>query len=176
MYTFHTNTGCCDICAAIDGKHFKIKDMQIGENAAPMHPHCRCSCSAYEDSEEYEQWLDFLANGGTTEEYNKLKQVEKIGKSAIIISTKQFGKKLGKHAAEFGLNPNNEKDREQFLQIIDDVVINKDEVRHGEWRGQPETVTFYIKGEDVVIVSNENKYITTLKGGVNNERVKNARK
>jgi SPP1 gp7 family putative phage head morphogenesis protein len=73
MYTFHTNTGCCDICAALNGKHFKIKDMQIGENAAPLHPHCRCSCSAYEDSAEYEEWLDFLANGGTTEEYNKLK-------------------------------------------------------------------------------------------------------
>lgn len=73
MYTFHTNTGCCDICAELDGKHFKVKDMMPGTNAAPMHPHCRCSTSAYEDSEEYERWLDFLANGGTTEEYNKLK-------------------------------------------------------------------------------------------------------
>lgn len=73
MYTFHTNTGCCDVCAAINGKHYKVKDMQIGENAPPMHPHCRCSTSAYEDSAEYNEWLDFLANGGTTEEYNKLK-------------------------------------------------------------------------------------------------------
>lgn len=73
MYTFHTNTGCCPVCARLDGKHIKIEDMMPGKNAPPMHPHCRCSVSAYEDSEEYEQWLDFLANGGTTEEYNKLK-------------------------------------------------------------------------------------------------------
>ena len=65
---------CCDICKALDGKHFKIKDMMPGENAPPMHPNCHCSTSAYEDSKEYEDWLDFLDKGGTTEEYNKLKK------------------------------------------------------------------------------------------------------
>ena len=38
-----------------------------------MHPNCRCSTAAYEDSKEYEAWLDFIANGGTTEEWNALK-------------------------------------------------------------------------------------------------------
>lgn len=42
-----------------------------GENASPLHPNCRCSCSAYEDSEDYEAWLDFLSKGGTTEEWKK---------------------------------------------------------------------------------------------------------
>lgn len=28
----------CDICKALDGKHFKVKDMMVGENAPPMHP------------------------------------------------------------------------------------------------------------------------------------------
>lgn len=69
MYTFHTNGGCCDICAALNGKHFKVIKMMPGENAPPMHPHCRCSTSAYEDSKEYEAWLDHLANGGTTETF-----------------------------------------------------------------------------------------------------------
>lgn len=68
-YTFHANSNCCDACQALNGKHFKIKDMMPGENAAPLHPGCRCSCSAYEDSDEYEAWLDFLANGGTTEQW-----------------------------------------------------------------------------------------------------------
>jgi hypothetical protein len=44
--------------------------MMPGENAPPMHPHCRCSTAAYEDSAEYEAWLDYLANGGTTAEWN----------------------------------------------------------------------------------------------------------
>lgn len=46
------------------------------ENAPPMHPHCRCSTSAYEDSEEYEAWLDFLDKGGTTVEWNKFGKAE----------------------------------------------------------------------------------------------------
>lgn len=69
-YTFHANSGCCDDCQKLDGKHFKVKDMMPGENAAPMHPHCRCSCSCYEDSDEYEAWIDHLSKGGTTEEWN----------------------------------------------------------------------------------------------------------
>ncbi len=73
-YTFHTNSGCCAICAELDGKHFKVEDMKPGKNAPPMHPNCRCSTSAYEDSSDYEEWLDFLANGGTTAEYNRRKR------------------------------------------------------------------------------------------------------
>lgn len=69
-YTFHANSNCCGACQDLNGKHFKIKDMMPGENAAPLHPGCRCSCSAYEDSDEYEAWLDYLSNGGTTEEWN----------------------------------------------------------------------------------------------------------
>ena len=73
--------------------------MLPGENAAPMHPHCRCSTAAYEDSATYEAWLDYLDKGGTTEEWNesgkavwksknrhkkKLDVFEKSGKSATI--------------------------------------------------------------------------------------------
>lgn len=99
LYTFIANADCCPICARLDGKHFKVKDMLPGENAAPMHPNCRCSTAAYEDSATYEAWLDYLNNGGTTEEWNssgkaiwksknrhnkKLKYIEKSGKSDTI--------------------------------------------------------------------------------------------
>ena len=73
MYTFHTNSGCCDICAALNGKHFKIEKMMPGVNASPMHPHCRCSASAYEDTEEYNEWLDYVSKGGSTAEWNKMR-------------------------------------------------------------------------------------------------------
>lgn len=82
MYTFIANKnpskqGTCEICKGLDGKHFKVEDMMPGKNAPPMHPNCRCSTAAYEDSQDYENWLDFLDKGGTTEEYNKLKKSEK---------------------------------------------------------------------------------------------------
>ena len=76
MYTFITNTGCCDKCDTIAGKHFYVKDMIPGENAPPMHPNCRCSTAPYSDRQEFEDWLDFISNGGTSEEWEKLKNTE----------------------------------------------------------------------------------------------------
>lgn len=76
MYEFIANSSCCDICKSKDGKHFKVADMQPGENAAPMHPNCRCSVAAWEDSDDYEAWLDYLDKGGTTEEWNAMKNGE----------------------------------------------------------------------------------------------------
>lgn len=96
MYTFHVNGGCCPICEAISGKHFKVKDMMPGKNAPPMHPHCRCSTSAYENSDDYEAWLDFLDKGGTTEEWNKLK-----GKAFELKQTTKITKKV--HSSEYAV-------------------------------------------------------------------------
>lgn len=67
-YTFHANVNpskshTCDICRGLDGKHFKVADMMPGTNAPPMHPHCRCSTSAYEDSAEYDAWLEQISKG-----------------------------------------------------------------------------------------------------------------
>ena len=76
-YTFLALGDACPICKALDGKHFKVKKMMPGTNASPRHPRCRCSVDAYEDSEDYEAWLDFLDKGGTTEEWNRLKKKEK---------------------------------------------------------------------------------------------------
>lgn len=75
-YMFITNGGCCDICAGLDGKHFKVSKMMPGLNAPPMHPHCRCSVAAYEDSEEYEAWLDYLSKGGKTVDWDNRLKIE----------------------------------------------------------------------------------------------------
>lgn len=56
-YEFIVNGGCCDICEGLKGKHFKVAKMMPGENAPPMHPHCRCSTAAYSDRSEYEKQL-----------------------------------------------------------------------------------------------------------------------
>ena len=72
-YVACSKTDVCSTCKALDGKHFKVEDMMPGTNAPPMHPRCHCSVAAYEDSEDYEKWLDFLDQGGTTEEWESLK-------------------------------------------------------------------------------------------------------
>ena len=202
-YEFIVNGGCCPICQGLSGKHFKVAKMMPGENAPPMHPMCRCSTAAYSDRKEYEEWLDFLDKGGTTEEYNKQKALKvnsvstsagkKAGimqsgntvtqkKKGIKISTqffaskeKQFGTKVGKHAKDYGLDPSKAEDRQTFQNIINDIMENKDELRIGFWRGQEDDVLFYIKGDDVVITKQDNEFVTLMKGGANNVRVKNAR-
>lgn len=57
-YQFLALGNACEICRALDGKHFKVDKMMPGLNAPPMHPNCRCSTSAYMNREEFDQWLD----------------------------------------------------------------------------------------------------------------------
>lgn len=93
-----------------------------------------------------------------------------------MISNKKFGRKARKHAKEFGLDPSNEEDRNKFCAIILDIVNNPEEVVKGTWRDRPQGVTFYIKGNDVVVME-EKQFVTILEDGVNqNGRVKSARR
>ncbi len=95
----------------------------------------------------------------------------------FVITNAQLGKKLGKHIYEWGLDPQSVSDRQKFVEIINDIVINHDKpIKIGYWRGQQEDVLFFIKGNDVVVVKQNGEFVTVMKGGVSNVRVKNARK
>ena len=78
QYTFLALGNACEDCRDLDGKHFDIKEAMPGENAPPIHSNCRCSTAAYEDSDDYEAWLDFLDKGGKTDEWNRLKKKETV--------------------------------------------------------------------------------------------------
>lgn len=43
-YTYYATLGTktCDVCAALDGRTFDIKDGIEGKNKPPIHPHCMC--------------------------------------------------------------------------------------------------------------------------------------
>lgn len=41
----------CDKCGELDGKHFPLEAMEVGVNAPPMHPFCRCTTCPYFDDE-----------------------------------------------------------------------------------------------------------------------------
>lgn len=115
-YSFIVNSGCCSECAAIAKKnngHYKVKDMMPGLNAPPMHPYCRCSVAAYEDSKDYEAWLKYLENGGTTKDWNKMTKAEKMA-----WLRKQQAKEL-------------KKQRQQTPEIRELPEIEFDEKLHG---------------------------------------------
>lgn len=42
-YVYIAEPTACEICGALNGKVFNVADMRAGENAAPMHPFCKCS-------------------------------------------------------------------------------------------------------------------------------------
>ncbi len=122
--------------------------------------------------------IDGLGNIGQ----GKWKIVDKKEKSGIInidgfiVNQKQFGKKIRKHAADYGVDPSTQEGRNQMLNIIHDIRRNATEIREGPWRGQENDVVFYIKDDDVVVTNSKGEFITVLKGGIENARVKNARK
>lgn len=66
----------CPLCKEMDGKVFKLKDMEIGENAPPRHPNCHCALAPHSDRKEYEKWLDGLANGEHDLRFDEWKEKE----------------------------------------------------------------------------------------------------
>lgn len=71
------NPSACPICRELDGKIFKVADMNAGENAPPLHPNCHCTTAPHFDDAEYEQWLSWLENGGTTEQWDNMSLAER---------------------------------------------------------------------------------------------------
>ena len=61
-------------------------------------------------------------------------QAVRYGKS-LKIDDQQFGKKVGKHAEDFGLNPKNPQDRNWVRGHIENIHKNYEELRIGQWRG-----------------------------------------
>ena len=118
QYTFLALGDACDVCKALDDKHFNVKDMMPGKNAPPMHPNCRCSIAAYEDSDEYEAWLEYLANGGTTETWERMKRALEREESKIKYEYKNtvIDKKIIKSAYY----------RKKFDKISDDPKVNRE--------------------------------------------------
>lgn len=64
---------CCPICKELDGKRFKVKDMECGKNAPPMHPNCHCATAPHYDSKSFYEWLDARQSGKTTLGLNEWK-------------------------------------------------------------------------------------------------------
>lgn len=77
-------TKCCEKCAALKGWHFPISEFKIGVNAPPFHDGCTCTIIGLEDFEEYKAWLDYISNGGTTEEWDATGRAEWKAKEVML--------------------------------------------------------------------------------------------
>lgn len=66
------NPNACPICKDLDGKVYKVSEMQAGLNAPPIHPNCHCTTAPKVNETEYEQWLTWLEQGGTTAQWDQM--------------------------------------------------------------------------------------------------------
>lgn len=108
-------------------------------------------------------------------------QLKNPAQNGIIITDRQIGKKSGKHMSEWSLNPALPEDRKKFIDITKDIYKNADEVRRVVWAfdkngNRTVEVNAYIKGNDVVLVSDDHSYITTMKDGIRNKRVEGGKR
>ena len=169
-YEFMAEGTACPICRALDGKHFRVKDMLPGTNAAPMHPNCRCDVTPYIDRKEFENWLDFLDKGGTTEEWNKLKKkkksVEKPGSSGIMNSSST--------QEDIQVHSVGKIDRDIYKCITkdivtDEVIITDERIEHIKERHPNDYERFYsyipeiISNPDYIIEANKPNTAVVLK-------------
>ena len=66
------NPSACPICKELDGRIFDVARMKAGLNAPPIHPNCHCTTAPHIDETDYEQWLTWLENGGTTAQWDTM--------------------------------------------------------------------------------------------------------
>lgn len=69
-YKYVCEPGACPICKPLDGKVFKVSEREIGVNAAPMHPNCRCRDYGIVELTAD----DFKDYGGYNENFNKIRK------------------------------------------------------------------------------------------------------
>ena len=57
-YVFIAEPDACKLCSDLDGKIISLDEAEIGINAFPIHPNCRCSQALYIDRETFERDLE----------------------------------------------------------------------------------------------------------------------
>lgn len=117
-YEFIAEPSACRICAKLDGRIFKVKDMVPGENAPPMHPWCHCSTGAY---------VDDKAGGSTLDEYElwNSNTLEKDKEKAYNQSMKNSGAIYGAWNAK---NDPDEIHRKKHAELYYESVRNRSTV------------------------------------------------
>lgn len=168
--------GCCKWCKDKAGVYDYESVKDAGNDVFRRHRYCRCTVDYVPDkSRRQDVWSKEWHDPDKRDKIEERKAIANGHK--FTIDSKQLGEKSSKHMRDFGLDVSLEADRKKFARIINDIVENNDKIiRNVSWRGQTDTLIAYIKGEDVVLVNKNNEFVTILKGGINNARIKNAGK
>ena len=81
----------------------------------------------------------------------------------LSVNEKQFGKKWGKHAQDYSLDPADGSSRTQFRDRMNTIHAEPDEVRQGPWNprsGGGDDYLFYRKGKDLLVTKADGEFVT----------------
>ncbi|MGP3944070.1 RHS repeat-associated core domain-containing protein [Streptomyces sp. 6N106] len=81
----------------------------------------------------------------------------------LSVNEKQFGKKWGKHAQDYSLDPADGSSRTWFRDRMSAIHNDPDEVRQGSWNPQSgggEDYLFYRKGKDLLVTKADGEFVT----------------
>lgn len=165
----------CEQCHGVEGKTFRFEDIQVGVNFPPIHPYCRCQIApAVDDWDAWQQkQLDKKQAERAAKAVEEKTPIHNVisETSKVVFTKKQVGKKLRKHAREWGLDPSLKEDRDKFVEICNEIIENAERVSTGEWWGQDNSpCTFYEYDGNLVIVDSEGNFVTVMRGGATNVR------
>lgn len=168
----------CETCRALSGQTFEISKRNAGLNFPPMHPWCRCTVMpVVEDLATIKRRLNADSGSGKSDAI-LLTDTQKDGiikAYKLNTTSKQFGKKIGKHATDYGLDPSKKEDRIFLMHRIQEIAASPDYVIPGTWRGQGKikedgkqqdgVVDYVIKDSDVIVAKDGN-FITIIRDGI----------
>ena len=98
-FEYMAHAGCCEICAGMNGKVFKVKKMIVGDNAPPMHPNCRCGTVPHMGDEEIAEIRGGEKTGRKSEE---IEPVTKANTGAAQKVALADGTVLEKRSEKYG--------------------------------------------------------------------------
>lgn len=162
-----------DICRTMDGKHFKLSDMQIGVNAPPFHCYCRTVTIPYFDDEftkNEKRWSrknngeTELVDGNLTYEEWEKKYVKVGEQEKMLVSEKSLRTKTNN---SLGVNWKEVKTKEytaKFDKISDNPKANALAAQRSRNcltnRSGKDTEEIYAinltKGTDIASITNQN--------------------
>lgn len=90
---------------------------------------------------------------------------------SLRIPDTQFGKKIGKHAQDYGLDPSDPAARTLLRDRIEQIHGQAEEIRQGPWNpsGSGGAAHLFVRqGEDVVMTRPDGTFVTILLGGAGN--------
>jgi HK97 family phage portal protein len=90
----------------------------------------------------------------------------------MTVDDKQFGDKFGRHAQDYGLDRSSPEARQWFRDEIHRIYDDPDRTFEVDWRSQAEKPIALLKGNDVLLLNKNGEFITLMKDGINNERVR----